>query len=133
MLLAVLGACTPTAEGGRIGGTVRVVASRSGAEEEAFMAVVAPFEEQTGIVVDYTRTRDLNGLLWEGVAKGRPPDVAGLPGPGQMLAAVPAVALDGLEDIAARVAQLEQQLGQHRGATETASEQRSSGPEPSTP
>jgi alpha-glucoside transport system substrate-binding protein len=47
--------------------------------------MVAPFEEQTGVIVDYTGTRDLNGLLWEGVAKGRPPDVAGLPGPGQMI------------------------------------------------
>jgi alpha-glucoside transport system substrate-binding protein len=80
----LVSACAPAQEG-RLGGTVRVVGSWSGGEEEAFLAVVAPFEEQTGIVVDYTGTRDLNGLLWEGVAKGRPPDVAGLPGPGQMI------------------------------------------------
>jgi alpha-glucoside transport system substrate-binding protein len=61
-----------------------VVGSWSGAEEQAFLAMVRPFEQETGITVDYTGTRDLNGLLWEGVAKGRPPDVAGLPGPGQM-------------------------------------------------
>jgi alpha-glucoside transport system substrate-binding protein len=72
---------TPT---GPIGGTVRVVGSWSGSEEQAFLALVRPFEQNTGITVDYTGTRDLNGLLWEGVAKGTPPDVAGLPGPGQM-------------------------------------------------
>lgn len=56
-----------------------MVGSWSGSEEEAFMAMVAPFEEQTGITVNYSGTRDLNGLLWESVAKGNPPDVAGLP------------------------------------------------------
>ena len=61
-----------------------VVGSWSGTEEEAFLAMVRPFEQQYGVTVQYTGTRDLNGLLWEGVAKGRPPDVAGLPGPGQM-------------------------------------------------
>lgn len=79
-----LAACMPAPEG-RIGGSVRVVGSWSGAEEAAFRAMVTPFEEQTGITVAYTGTRDLNGLLWESVAKGRPPDVAGLPGPGQMI------------------------------------------------
>jgi alpha-glucoside transport system substrate-binding protein len=68
----------------RIGGTVRVVGSWSGAEEEAFMAVVRPFEQSTGVTVQYSGTRDLNGLLWQGVAQSDPPDVAGLPGPGQM-------------------------------------------------
>ena len=48
------------------------------------MAMVRPYEQQYGVTVQYTGTRDLNGVLWEGVAKGRPPDVAGLPGPGQM-------------------------------------------------
>ena len=61
-----------------------MVGSWSGAEEQAFLAMVRPFEQDTGITVDYQGTRDLNGLLWEGVAKGKPPDVAGLPGPGQM-------------------------------------------------
>jgi alpha-glucoside transport system substrate-binding protein len=84
VLALVAGACSPAPEG-RIGGTVRVVGSWSGAEEAAFLAMVAPFEASSGIVVDYTGTRDLNGLLWEGVAKGRAPDVAGLPGPGQMV------------------------------------------------
>jgi hypothetical protein len=61
-----------------------VLGSWSGSEEQAFLAMVNPFERDSGITVDYEGTRDLNGLLWESVAKGTPPDVAGLPGPGQM-------------------------------------------------
>ena len=67
-----------------IGGSVTVVGSWSGAEEDAFLAMVRPFEQQTGVSVNYTGTRDLNGYLWQGVARNNPPDVAGLPGPGQM-------------------------------------------------
>src|SRR6188472_2122228 len=81
-LLAVLG-CSSTSDP-HIGGDVTVVGSWSGSEEEAFLAMVRPFEQQTGVSVHYTGTRDLNGLLWQGVAQKNPPDVAGLPGPGQM-------------------------------------------------
>jgi alpha-glucoside transport system substrate-binding protein len=82
VLFAAVGCSSATDP--HIGGTVRVVGSWSGAEEESFLAVVRPFEQQTGISVEYTGTRDLNGLLWQGVATKNPPDVAGLPGPGQM-------------------------------------------------
>jgi alpha-glucoside transport system substrate-binding protein len=81
--VALMAACGP-ADGQVVGGSVRVVGSWEGAEEQAFMAMVRPFEQETGITVDYVGTRDLNGLLWESVAKGQQPDVAGLPGPGQM-------------------------------------------------
>src|SRR5688572_10031331 len=84
-LLATVGSGCTAVSDARLGGSVSVVGSWSGAEEEAFLAMVAPFEESTGVVVNYTSTRDLDGLLWEAVAKGRPPDVAGLPGPGQMV------------------------------------------------
>ena len=66
-LAAVLG-CTSTPTG-PIGGEVSVVGSWSGAEEQAFLAMVRPFEQQTGIVVDYKGTRNLTATLWEGVAK----------------------------------------------------------------
>src|SRR3954467_4230818 len=79
----VCAGCTTNADP-HIGGSVRVVGSWSGAEQDAFLAMVRPFEASTGITVDYTGTRDLNGLLWQGVAQKNPPDVAGLPGPGQM-------------------------------------------------
>src|SRR5436305_9850547 len=83
VVLAIGSACSTTADP-HIGGTVSVVGSWSGAEQDAFLAMVRPFEQQTGIAVNYTGTRDLNGYLWQGVAQSNPPDVAGLPGPGQM-------------------------------------------------
>lgn len=68
----------------RIGGKVSVLATWGGSEQESFMAMVKPFEEQTGITVEYEGTRDLNAVLTTRVQGGNPPDVAGLPGPGQM-------------------------------------------------
>ena len=67
LIVAVAGCQAPPS--GPIGGTVTVVGSWSGAEEQAFLAMVNPFERDSGITVEY---------------KGTPPDVAGLPGPGQM-------------------------------------------------
>jgi alpha-glucoside transport system substrate-binding protein len=83
-VLAIAGAACTAAPQADIGGTVRVMGSWSGREEESFLAMVKPFEAQTGITVEYTGTRNLSAALWQGVATGEPPDVAGLPGPGQM-------------------------------------------------
>jgi alpha-glucoside transport system substrate-binding protein len=66
------------------GGSVTVMVTWEGAERDAFLAVVEPFEQRTGITVRYISTRDLSGKLWKGVATGDVPDVAGLPGPGEM-------------------------------------------------
>lgn len=85
LVMAAIGlGCSNTPQTGKIGGMVSVVASWSGAEQEAFMAMVRPFEQETGVTVQYKGTRDLNGYLWQSIAQGDPPDVAGLPGPGQM-------------------------------------------------
>ena len=84
LILGILAAACQSTADPHIGGTVRVVGSWSGAEQDAFLAMVRPFEQATGVSVDYTGTRDLNGLLWQSVAQHNPPDVAGLPGPGQM-------------------------------------------------
>ncbi len=81
--MAVVAGCGTVAAGVH-GGTVTVLATWDGAEHDAFMAMVAPFEAQTGITVSYSSTRDLSGRLWKAVATGELPDVAGLPGPGQM-------------------------------------------------
>lgn len=78
------GTGTTESPGGEIGGTVTVIGTWGGAEEEAFRAMVAPFEEATGVEVQYTGTRDINTVLSTGVQSGILPDVAGLPGPGQM-------------------------------------------------
>lgn len=66
------------------GQSVTVIGTWGGDEEKAFRAMVAPWETQTGAKVNYTGTRDLNTVLTTGVASGVLPDLAGLPGPGQM-------------------------------------------------
>lgn len=75
---------SPAATPGQIGGSVSVIGTWTGSEQESFMAMVKPFEDKTGIKVEYTGTRDLNAVLTTGVQSGILPDLAGLPGPGQM-------------------------------------------------
>ena len=77
-------AALEAAGGEQLGGTVSVLGVWGGAEQETFLNMVAPFEEATGIDVEYTGTRDLNAVLFTRVEGGNPPDLAGLPGPGQM-------------------------------------------------
>jgi alpha-glucoside transport system substrate-binding protein len=86
-------------DGGSSGGTVTVIGTWGGDEEEAFREMVAPFEEESGITVEYTGTRDLNAVLTTGVASGVLPDLAGLPGPGQMRQFAERGALVPLSDI----------------------------------
>jgi alpha-glucoside transport system substrate-binding protein len=92
-------ACGDDGETGDGGGSVTVIGTWGGDEESAFRAMVAPFEEQTGITVEYTGTRDLNAVLTTGVASGVLPDLAGLPGPGQMREFAARGALVPLNDI----------------------------------
>jgi alpha-glucoside transport system substrate-binding protein len=68
----------------KLGGAVGVLATWGGDEQESFLAMVKPFEEQTGVTIQYEGTRDLNAVLTTRVQGGNPPDAAGLPGPGQM-------------------------------------------------
>ena len=78
-------AAASAAAGGSLAGqSVTVIGTWGGAEQDAFMAMVKPWETQTGATVKYTGTRDLNTVLTTGVASGVLPDLAGLPGPGQM-------------------------------------------------
>jgi alpha-glucoside transport system substrate-binding protein len=76
---------SPAAGGGNLQGqSVTVIGTWGGAEQDAFLKMVAPWEQATGAKVKYTGTRDLNTVLTTGVASGVLPDLAGLPGPGQM-------------------------------------------------
>src|SRR5581483_7145409 len=68
----------------RIGGSVSVIGSWGGSEQDSFMAMVQPFMDQTGVQVQYEGSRDLNSILSTRVQAGNPPDLAGLPGPGVM-------------------------------------------------
>jgi alpha-glucoside transport system substrate-binding protein len=64
------------------GESVNVLATWGGEEQESFMAMVAPWEENTGATVEYEGTRDLNAVLTTRVEGGNPPHIAGVPGPG---------------------------------------------------
>lgn len=72
--------CTPAFAGK----TVTVLGTWGGAERDAFMKMVEPFEAATGIKVEFTGTRDLRTILTTRVAAGNPPDVSVIPNPGQM-------------------------------------------------
>jgi len=66
-------------------GNVTVMGVWTGAEADAFQKMVAPFEEETGIKVEFTGTRDLPAILTTRVEAGNPPDVSAMPNPGQMV------------------------------------------------
>ncbi len=66
-------------------GSVTVMGVWTGAEADAFEKMVAPFEEETGIKVEFTGTRDLPAILTTRVEAGNPPDVSAMPNPGQMV------------------------------------------------
>ncbi len=66
------------------GKTVTVLGTWGGAERDAFMKMLEPFEAATGIKVEFTGTRDLPTILTTRVAAGNPPDISGIPNPGQM-------------------------------------------------
>jgi alpha-glucoside transport system substrate-binding protein len=62
-------------------GSVKVIAEWSGAEQANFMAVLKPFEDQTGIKVQYESLRPIDAVLRTRVAAGSPPDLAAAPNP----------------------------------------------------
>jgi len=65
--------------------SVTILGTWTGGEAEAFQKMVAPFEAETGIKVEFTGTRDLPTILTTQVEAGNPPDVSALPNPGQMI------------------------------------------------
>lgn len=96
----LIGACSPGGgESPAAGNQVSVIGTWGGSEQESFLAMVKPWEERTGNTVKYTGTRDINAVLTTGVASGILPDLAGLPGPGQMTAWAQQGALKPLDDV----------------------------------
>ena len=96
---AATAAETAAASTGASGGKVTVIGTWSGSEQESFLAMVKPFEDSTGIKVSYTGTRNIDAVLTTGVASGILPDLAGLPGPGQMAEYAKAGALKPLDSV----------------------------------
>jgi alpha-glucoside transport system substrate-binding protein len=90
------GASTPAGGGGE---EVTVIGTWTDAEQESFLAMVAPWEEETGNTVKYQGTRAINDILAAGIPTGVLPDLAGLPGPGQMAEYAAAGALQPLDDV----------------------------------
>jgi alpha-glucoside transport system substrate-binding protein len=73
------------AGGNPIGGSVNLLGVLGGEQQDAFLAVYKPFEEATGITVEYEANRDLAAVLSTRVDGGNPPDIAATPSIGQML------------------------------------------------
>jgi alpha-glucoside transport system substrate-binding protein len=86
-------------EGDISGQEVTVIGTWTDAEQESFLAMVAPWEEETGATVKYQGTRAINDILAAGIPTGVLPDLAGLPGPGQMAEYAAAGALQPLDDV----------------------------------
>src|SRR5262252_4474783 len=100
-LLVVAGCSSSTGDNSTSlnGKTVNVIGTWGGDEQAAFLAMVKPWEDQTGAKVKYTGTRDINTVLTTGVASGVLPDLAGLPGPGQMAEYAKSGSLVALDDV----------------------------------
>jgi alpha-glucoside transport system substrate-binding protein len=69
---------------GQIGGSLSVIATWGGQEEEVFKSMIEPFTEETGIQVNFTGTRDMDAILSTRVDAGNPPDVAVFANPGKL-------------------------------------------------
>lgn len=67
------------------GGTVTVLGAFTADEQELFEESIAPFEEESGITVEYEGSADFNTLITTRVAGGDAPDVAIFPQPGLLL------------------------------------------------
>ena len=98
VLLIVAAGCT---QGGQAGAdkSVTVVGSWGGSEQDSFLAMVKPWEDKTGNKVKYTGSRGLGAYLTTAVASGTLPDLAGLPGPGEMAQFARAGSLKPLENV----------------------------------
>jgi alpha-glucoside transport system substrate-binding protein len=95
LVMAACGTSTPSGDAK----TVTVIGTWTDAEQDAFLAMVKPWETDTGNKVKYQGTRAINDILAAGIPTGVLPDLAGLPGPGQMAEYAKAGALQPLDDV----------------------------------
>ena len=97
--MLVVAACTGGGTADTTEKEVTVVGSWGGSEQESFLAMVKPWEERTGNTVKYTGSRGLGAYLTTAVASGTLPDLAGLPGPGEMAQFAAGGSLKPLDDV----------------------------------
>jgi alpha-glucoside transport system substrate-binding protein len=65
--------------------TVTILGAFQGAEEEAFLETLAPFEEESGITIEYTGDQDFTTTIRTRADAGDAPDIAFFPQPGGLL------------------------------------------------
>src|ERR1700730_16110327 len=83
VLVTLLAACGPRT-GRSSSKKIHVIGTWGGDEQASLLASGKPWQDRTGNKVSYEGTSDINALLTTRVKAGNPPDLAGLPGPGQM-------------------------------------------------
>ena len=66
-------------------GTVEILGAFGGPEEEAFLASLAAFEEESGITIEYTGDQDFDTTIRTRTDAGDAPDIALFPQPGGLL------------------------------------------------
>ncbi|MFD5826993.1 ABC transporter substrate-binding protein [Lentzea sp. NPDC060358] len=86
LLVLVLLSALPACSGAGAAGKVQIMASWTEQEEKQFLAVLAEFEKDEDVLVDYVGTRALSQVLRSEVLQGTPPDIALLPSPGELAA-----------------------------------------------
>ena len=67
------------------GTVVEILGPETGPEAEGFLVAFAPFEERTGIDVQYSGTRDATTELNLALEAGDPPDIVVIPQPGRII------------------------------------------------
>ncbi len=77
-------AALEAAGGEQIGGSVSMLGVLGGEELDAFNTILAPFEDATGITIEYESSRDIGVLIQTRVDAGNPPDVVSTPTIGQL-------------------------------------------------
>src|SRR5438105_13157768 len=76
---------SPSSSSQHIGGTVKLWAEWTAAEQKDFLAVLQPFETQTGISINYSgKGSHMDTALESAIQGGAPPDVALVPDPGTL-------------------------------------------------
>jgi alpha-glucoside transport system substrate-binding protein len=98
VIALVMAACGTSNNNGNAK-TVTIIGTWTDTEQANFLAMVKPWETSSGYTVKYQGTRSINDILAAGIPTGVLPDLAGLPGPGQMADYVKAGALQPLDDV----------------------------------
>lgn len=63
------------ADGKKLSGTISFIGENSGSEGDILKSVYKPFEDATGVKINYTGSGDSNALIQSRVTAGNPPDV----------------------------------------------------------